>query len=107
MNGNVETIELCLAGVTFKLAPTPVGKLARMQKILLAHGPRSEEGVNAIIEAVFYGARRAGSEITEEWLQTNLDAHSSVKIFEAWRQLNGLVEVAEGAQGEAPAASPS
>lgn len=102
----MNTVEVTIEGVTFKVAPTPLAKLAASRKAMSAFGSKewSEEGVAALIEAVFWGARRAGSEITLEWLQTNVDMMNFMPLFDSFLEVNGLKKrTADAIPGEAAA----
>lgn len=98
---NPVTIEL--EGLSLMLLPTPIAKLAKMQKVVTEKGWDSEEGIAAIIEAVFWGMRRAKTEVTLEWLQEQLDGINSAPVFAAFRDVNGMVK----SSGNPPGASPS
>lgn len=94
--------------VTFKVAPTPIAKLAKCRQFM-AKTPEEldEEAVGALVEAVFWGARRAGSKITLEWLQVNVDAHNIAAVARAFREVNLPKMNGTGAPpGESPAAIP-
>jgi hypothetical protein len=99
------TRELTIEGITFKIAPTPIAKMANAQGIIAGAGTGTEEGMRALIEAIFWGARRARGEceksgaITLDWLQENIDSHNAKDIFDVFRELNSL----QTPKGEAPA----
>jgi len=107
--------ELTIEGITFKIAPTPIFKMANAQGAIAKTGIDSEEGLKALIGAIFWGARRARKEceasgaITLEWLEENIDAHNAKEIFEVFGELNGMkaVDAAAAAAGEALPGSPS
>lgn len=87
--------------VTFKVAPTPLRVLSTYASTFAA-GSTGDPGklVEAIIECVFAGARRAKQGITLEWLRDNVDAHNQDEIARVFASVNGLAEV-PGAEGGA------
>lgn len=103
----MRTVPLTIEGVDFVVAPTPISKLAKARLLFgdLA-GRESEEGVDALIEAVFWGAKRAGSAITLDWLKMNVDAHNILEVQGVFIALNVPKGAAsEPAAGEAQAAA--
>lgn len=107
----MDTRDLAIEGVQLKVAPTPLGKMARAQQIFATHGMESEAGTEAMIEALFWGIRRARKEhepsgaITLEWLQENVDAKNAKAVFAVFRDVNLLVAT-EAGQGEVVASVP-
>lgn len=101
-----ETRQVTVAGITFPLGPTPGYRLAKMRAVFREKGVESEEGYLAVNEAIFWGARRAGAQITLEWLHDNLDVHTSAPAIQAFRELNLMVDTAGDQPGEATATSP-
>lgn len=106
----METREITIEGITFKVAPTPLAKLAKTQAVFGANAMESPEGVEAMVEALFWGIRRARKEceasggITLEWLLENIDSRNAKDVFELFRDVNTLVAPGAG-QGEAPASA--
>ncbi len=80
---------IVIEGVSLPLRPTPLAKLMRAMPII-AKGLDSEEGVEAMTEALFHGIRRAKGEITLEWLRENIDFHNSAEVFTTFVEVNGL-----------------
>lgn len=73
---------------TFTVAPTPVSKLAKCRQFIGKRELDTEEAVDALLEALFYGAKRAGAQITLEWLKANVDQHNMVEVFKVFREVN-------------------
>lgn len=95
--------------VTFKIAPTPLSKLVESKRLFETGQLDTEAGMQALIRAIFHGARRAKSEITLEWLEENVDIHNSRELFALFRELNQVTIAAPGGKkanglGETPAA---
>lgn len=86
----MRTVDLTIEGVTFKVAPTPMPKLMRAIRLMNESGAESEAAAEALLEAVFWGARRAKAEITLDWLRENVDAHNFPEVAEKFRELNEL-----------------
>jgi hypothetical protein len=96
-------LQLTIEGVTFDVAPTPVVKLAAVWPLIrTAEGLQSEGGQAAVISAVFWGARRAKAQITEEWLQENVDVHNFRDVFDVFTDLNVLSTKKGDASAEQP-----
>jgi hypothetical protein len=98
------TRELTIEGVTFKVGPTPLCKLADARRLFGSGALDTEDGMKALIAAVFWGARRAGSEVTLEWLELNVDVHNAAPVFNVFMDVNAL-KPKEATPGEAPAAT--
>ncbi len=108
------TIEDGEKSVTFKVAPTPLAVLGK-HAATFAKGTAApaSEAIEAVIECVYAGARRAKSAITLEWLRENVDAAAEDAITAVFLEVNGLKrpEAAapspESPSGEAKAAGAS
>lgn len=105
MKTTAQTRKLTIDGVTFQVAPTPVVKLAAAMPFLSKAKIQTPEGQQAVLEAVFWGARRAGAEITLEWLVMNVDVHSMPQVFDIFATLN-KVERSKADLGEAARPDP-
>ena len=97
------TIEGRKGAVTFDVAPTPVSKMAKCRLFLAKKEFDTEEAIEALLEAVFYGARRAGSQITLEWLMENVDQHNFPQVMNVFREVN-LPKPDASANGTSPPA---
>ena len=97
--------EVVIDGITLPIRPTPLAKLMRAMP-LFAKGLDSEEGVEALTEALFHGIRRAKGEVTLEWLRDNIDFHNSAEVFTKFVEVNGLKPKAANV-GEVPAGQAS
>jgi len=96
-----------LQDVELPILPTPLAKLVAVREHFLK-GLDTEEGVNALTSALFHGIRRAGGQVSEEWLQQNIDAGSQDEIVAVFVRVNGLRLVPkEPAAGEAQAGAAS
>ena len=95
---------IVIEGVSLPLRPTPLAKLMRAMPII-AKGLDSEEGVEAMTEALFHGIRRAKGEITLEWLRENIDFHNSAEVFTTFVEVNGLKPKAAAGEAQAGPAS--
>lgn len=92
--------------VTFIIAPTPLIKLAEYRELFKLDKIETPEGLRALVNAIYWGARRAGAQVTLEWLELNVDVHNSPALFDAFREVNELTKraaetVGNGAAGEA------
>jgi len=92
--------------VTFKIAPTPIVHLAESRQLFSAGAMETAEGWRALIAAVFWGARRAGSQITQQWLEDNVDNHNVAELFKVFREVNQLEQHKANGAGGAPAVTP-
>jgi len=98
------TRDLTVEGITFKVAPTPLFRLAPLWKFIGAD-EIGGDGLRALAEAIFWGARRAGAEITLEWLEQNIDVHNSDEVHRVFAELNHVKRKKDGTAGEAQAGS--
>lgn len=89
--------------VTFKLAPTPLVHLSEHISKFEA-GFEGSKSIEALIECVFHGAKRAKAAITLEWLLANVDMNNLDIVLKVFMDVNGLVPKASKSAGEAPAA---
>ena len=110
----MDTRELTIEGITFEVAPTPVAKLTKAQAVFSANAMATEAGIEAMIEALFWGIKRArgvcekSGAITLEWLKENIDAHNIGEVFKVFADVNMMKQrSADEPSGEAPAASAS
>lgn len=79
---------LTIEGVTFDVAPTPLVKLLKGRQHMASGQGGTPEAMEALVEAIFWGARRAGSKITLEWLLENVDQHNMAEVLAVFRELN-------------------
>ena len=105
----MKTHQLTIEGLTFTVAPTPLVYMADPLEVWRTKGARSKEGLQALVEALFHGIRRAkrldekSGGITLDFLTDNIDGHNADEIFRIFAELNQLVPKADGgpATGEA------
>ncbi|MEO8313253.1 MAG: hypothetical protein ABI645_00530 [Pseudomonadota bacterium] len=76
-----------IEGIEFPIKPTPAAKMVGALPLML-DGLTTEASVNALASALFCGIRRAGGEVTLEWLQDNLDVANIPAIFEVFCRVN-------------------
>jgi hypothetical protein len=62
-----------LKELTLPILPTPLAKLVSVKDHFL-EGIDTEAGINALTTALFHGIRRAGGQVSLEWIQENVDA---------------------------------
>lgn len=94
--------------ITLKIAPTPLVYLVDSRRLFDANALDTREGMEALITAIFHGARRGGTKaVTLEWLTDNVDTHNAPALFGVFRELNEIAVKSNGATppGEALAAS--
>lgn len=85
-NPKTEAVET----VTFRAAPTPLPRLAELRPHFGANNIDTREGLDAVITALYYGARRAGAQITLEWLLDNIDMFNGGDVLQIFGELNGM-----------------
>lgn len=96
--------KICLGGIDLPIKPTPLVKMAKMMPVLQRDDIFSEEAVTALAECVFHGIRRAGGEVTQEFVSDNIDMTNITEVFGRFFKVNGMTRKdAGGAAGEAGA----
>ena len=92
-------------GVTLPIRPTPAAKIWPALPVLQKDPTTWGADDWAIVqEAVFWGIRRAGGEITMEWLAMNLDLGSFGPVLKVFGEINALVANEGAPAGEGPGA---
>lgn len=102
----MRTVKLELGGLSLDLAPTPLARLAKASAFL-SGGGTDEAGVEGLCEAIFWGLRRAKSEVTLDFVIENVDAVNQQEVIEAFLDVNGLKPKEQAAAGEAAAGEAS
>jgi hypothetical protein len=91
---------ITIDGREFPIKPTPIAKLVKA-RALFESGTQTEEGVNALLEALYWGIKRAGGEIELAWLKDNADSTNFDGILATWVAVNQVKRREAGAPGEA------
>lgn len=88
----MNVVSVTVEGITFKVAPTPLAKMAQAKAALggLVAGEWNEDTMTALVTAVFWGAKRAGEALTLDWLLMNVDLTNYTQLFEAFVSVNEL-----------------
>jgi hypothetical protein len=98
-------VKITLGGMELPIKPTPLVHLAEALPHLI-DGPESPAGAKALARAVFYGIRRAGGEVTEEFVSDNIDYTNVQEVADTFAKVNNLERKAAG-EGEAGAGAAS
>lgn len=105
------TTTVILDGKPFPIRPTPLAKLGPIIPAISrldATGQTSDgtaEAANALAEAVFHGIRRAGGEVSQEFVSDNIDMLNFREVFQVFAKVNGLLKDSGVGEAEAGAAS--
>ena len=96
-----------IEGLVLPIRPTPLKQLwPALAALTRASDTWTDADWDAIHAAIFYGIRRAGGEVTLEWVAMNIDLHS-FGVLKAFAELNTLETAKPGtAAGEAEGAAP-
>jgi|GEM_PF-3362883 len=98
---------ITIDGMEFPIRPTPAPKIwPALGALQRDPATWSAEDWDRVTEAMFWGIRRAGGEITLEWLRTNLDIRNLVPSLKSFAEANSLETEGSGA-GEAAGAAPT
>src|SRR5512139_3867529 len=96
----------------FPIRATPLAKLGPLFPALSKLDVTGEsadgmaEAARALGEVVFHGIRRAGGDVTQEFVHENIDFTNLGAVFQVVAKVNGLVPKDAG-QGEAGAGTAS
>lgn len=101
----METVTI--EGVTLPLKPTPASKIWPALGVLSKDAKFWDEAEwKLFLTALFWSIRRAGGEITEDWLALNVDLHNLGDVMTAFAKVNTLnargAQQGEAAGGSAP-----
>lgn len=108
----MSTQTISLDGKTYPIRATPLAKLGPLFPLLQhldvqgATGEQMQLAAIALGEAVYHGIRRAGGEVTQDFVHDNIDMTNLADIFKIFAKVNGLVQ-REPASGEAQAGAAS
>lgn len=92
----MRTVELKLDGSTWKLAPTPLVRMAKATAFLEGRTDDAEV-ISGLCEAIFWGLRRAKQEVTLEFVMDNIDALNQAEVIAAFLDVNGFAPRKEAA----------
>jgi hypothetical protein len=102
----VNTETLSIEGITLPLRATPLARLVKCKEVFTS-GIGTESGADAFAEALFWGIRRAGGEVTLDWLKLNIDVHNRDDLFAAFVRVNTPQGMSVDTPGEGVAGSQS
>lgn len=101
------SVKITLADREFTLLPCPAVGLKTIGRKFEKIGTGSEEGLDALIDGIYFGIKRGipnDHEFTREFVEWNVDATNLTDLTEAFTTANNAVRKAsdtEAAPGEA------
>ncbi|MDD5247817.1 MAG: hypothetical protein PHY45_02460 [Rhodocyclaceae bacterium] len=92
-----------LGGQVFTLSAVPVVgiKAIGLDNLKLIGMGISDQSIDALIGAVYYGLKRNHADMTREFVEMNIDALNMEEIVSAFAAVNRPKTAQEGAPGEA------
>jgi hypothetical protein len=94
--------KITVGGQEFTLSAVPAIGLKKIgPRMQLIGSTASEEAIDALVDAIYYGVKRNHPEAERDHFEWNIDVTNVQELVEAFAEVNTVAPRAEGAPGEA------
>jgi hypothetical protein len=102
------TDKITIEGIELPIKPTPASKIWPALQVLSKDAQLwVEVEWDRFHDALFWGIRRAGGEVTKEWLALNVDMHNLEHVMTTFARVNTLSATTGGSASGGDTAPPT